>query len=59
MGPDDALKAVKLLSPKQVVPSHYNTWPLIEQDPQAWKTRVEAETDAKVTVLEPGASLTL
>lgn len=59
MGPDDALRAVKLLRPKQVVPIHYNTWPLIEQDPHAWKARVEAETSAKVVVLKPGESLDL
>lgn len=59
MGPDDALRAVKLLRPKQVVPIHYNTWPLIEQDPHAWKTRVEAETSTKVVVLKPGESLDL
>ena len=59
MGPDDALRAVKLLRPKQVVPIHYNTWPLIEQDPHAWKARVEAETSAKVVVLKPGESLEL
>lgn len=59
MGPDDALKAVKLLTPKQVVPCHYNTFPPIQQDANAWKARVEAETDAKVSVLAPGESLTL
>ncbi len=59
MGPDDALRAVKLLRPKQVVPIHYNTSPLIEQDPHAWKARVEAETSAKVVVLKPGESLDL
>ena len=59
MGPDDALKAVKLLRPKRVVPVHYNTWDLIAQDPQAWKTRVEAETSAEVFVLKPGESLSL
>ena len=59
MGPDDALRAVKLLRPKQVVPIHYNTWSLIEQDPHAWKVRVEAETSAKVVVLKPGESLDL
>ncbi|HQN68368.1 MAG TPA: metal-dependent hydrolase [Anaerolineaceae bacterium] len=59
MGPDDALRAVKLLRPKQVVPIHYNTWPLIEQDPHAWKVRVEAETSSKVVVLKPGESLDL
>jgi len=59
MGPDDALRAVKLLRPKLVVPVHYNTWELIAQDPQAWKIRVEAETDAQVIILKPGESLTL
>ncbi len=57
MGPDDALRAVKLLTPKVVVPSHYNTWPPIAQDAEAWKSRVEAETDTKVVVLKPGESL--
>ena len=35
MGPDDALRAVKLIKPKQVVPIHYNTFDIIKQDPQA------------------------
>jgi L-ascorbate metabolism protein UlaG (beta-lactamase superfamily) len=32
MGPDDALRAVKLLQPKHVVPIHYSTWEVINQD---------------------------
>ena len=59
MGPDDALKAVKMLKPKHVVPCHYNTWPPIAQDPHAWAARVTAETDAQVHVLKPGESLAL
>ena len=59
MGPEDAIKAVKLLRPKKVVPCHYNTWPPIEQDPDAWAEKVEAETDAQPFVLKPGESLTL
>jgi L-ascorbate metabolism protein UlaG (beta-lactamase superfamily) len=59
MGPDDALKAVKLLRPKKVVPTHYSTWDVITQDPQAWKKQVEAETETKVVVLKPGESLSL
>lgn len=59
MGPDDALKAVKLLRPKMVVPCHYNTWPLIEQDPDAWAKRVSAETEAVPHVLAAGESLDL
>ncbi len=59
MGPDDALRAVKLLQPKVVIPIHYNTFPLIQQDVQAWKKRVEAETDTRVEVLLPGGTLAL
>jgi L-ascorbate metabolism protein UlaG (beta-lactamase superfamily) len=57
MGPDDALRAVKLIQPKHVIPAHYNTWELIAQDPTAWKKRVESETDSKVHVLQPDSSL--
>ncbi|MBS1248557.1 MAG: hypothetical protein MAG431_00109 [Chloroflexi bacterium] len=59
MGADDALRAVKLISPKYVIPSHYNTWDVIKEDPEAWKTRVEAETDSQVRVLAPGESFSL
>jgi len=59
MGPDDALRAVKLIQPKHVIPVHYNTWELIEQDPHAWAERVEAETNAKAHVIDPGESFTL
>ncbi len=41
MGPDDALKAVKLIQPKHVIPDHYDTWPLIAQDADAWADRVK------------------
>lgn len=54
MGPDDALRAVKLLTPKHVIPIHYSTWGVIAQDPHAWAARVHAETDAKAHVLDPG-----
>jgi L-ascorbate metabolism protein UlaG (beta-lactamase superfamily) len=54
MGPDDALRAVKMLQPKHVIPAHYNTWSLIEQDPFAWANRVEDETKTKAHVLQPG-----
>ena len=57
MGPDDALRAVKLVKPKLAVPTHYGTWPLIDQDANAWAKRVEAETETKVQVLSPGGSL--
>ena len=59
MGPDDALRAVKLIQPRQVVPIHYDTFDLIRQDPHAWAERVQAETDSEPLVLEPGQSVTL
>jgi L-ascorbate metabolism protein UlaG (beta-lactamase superfamily) len=54
MGPDDALRAVKFLQPKVVIPIHYNTWGLIAQDENAWAERVQKETSTKVVVLKPG-----
>jgi len=59
MGPDDALEAVKLLDPRRVVPVHLGTWPLIEQDADAWADRVNAETSAEPIVLEPGEKVIL
>lgn len=59
MGPDDALRAVKMLEPNVVIPIHYNTWPLLEQDANVWKVRVEKETKTKVAVLKPGESYSL
>ena len=57
MGPADALRAVKLLQPKHVVPIHYDTWGLIKQDAEAWAALVRKETGAQVHVIKPGESL--
>lgn len=54
MGPDDAAIAVDFIRPKQVIPVHYNTWPLIAQDPQAFAAKVGRNAD--VVVVEPGRS---
>jgi L-ascorbate metabolism protein UlaG (beta-lactamase superfamily) len=54
MGPDDALRAVKLLQPRKVVPIHYNTFPVIAQDPAAWAERVRRETQAQPVVMKVG-----
>jgi L-ascorbate metabolism protein UlaG (beta-lactamase superfamily) len=59
MGPDDALRAVKLLQPKRVLPIHYDTWDVIAQDAPAWAARVRRETSAEPIVLNPGDTLTL
>lgn len=57
MGPEDSLTAIKLISPKQVAPAHYNTWPPIEQDGAAWAKRVQEETTAIPHVLTPGDTI--
>jgi L-ascorbate metabolism protein UlaG (beta-lactamase superfamily) len=54
MGPDDALRAVKLLQPRRVLPIHFNTWELIAQDAAAWAARVGQQTQAQAVVLKPG-----
>ena len=59
MGPDDALRAVKLIEPKRVIPDHYDTWEPIAQDAAAWAARVNAETKAKPVILKPGEKCAL
>ena len=36
MGPSEAANAAKRLRAKKVVPIHFNTFPLIKQDPEAF-----------------------
>jgi L-ascorbate metabolism protein UlaG (beta-lactamase superfamily) len=52
----DAVTAVELINPQQVVPIHYNTFPPIETDVQAFKKDVEQAGFSEVVVLEPGAT---
>ncbi|MGD0612808.1 MAG: metal-dependent hydrolase [Anaerolineales bacterium] len=59
MGPEDALRATKLLAPKHVIPYHYGTWDLIAQDPDAWAAQVNAQTKTKAHVLKPGGGFSL
>jgi len=59
MGPADSVKATKLIQPKRVLPMHYNTWPLIEQDASAWADQIRGQTAAEPVVLEPGGSCSL
>jgi L-ascorbate metabolism protein UlaG (beta-lactamase superfamily) len=57
MGPADALRAVKLLQPQLVIPIHFNTFELIQQDVAAWADRVELETSSRVNVMKPGEEI--
>ncbi|HEV3378095.1 MAG TPA: metal-dependent hydrolase [Thermoleophilaceae bacterium] len=52
----DAVTAAEFVGAGTVIPCHYDTFPPIETDAQAFKSEVESETSSKVEVLEPGAS---
>ena len=48
----DAVVAAKLVGAGTVIPCHYNTFPPIETDAQAFKSDVESQTSSKVVVLD-------
>lgn len=50
----DAVHAAKLIGAKQVIPCHYDTFPPIVTDAQAFKSEVESAGGSEVVVLEPG-----
>ncbi len=54
MGPEDVLIAAGLLRPRIIVPIHYNTFPLIEQDGEGFKKSIEDNTNSICYVLQPG-----
>jgi len=58
MGITDAVKAAELVSPKLVIPMHYNTFPVIKADPHKFKKLVEAKA-ISCKVLEFGEEITL
>lgn len=53
MGPEDALKALELIRPHYVVPMHYNTFPLIQQDGAAFAQAAESQ-GVQGKALQPG-----
>lgn len=55
MGPEDASIAVEWIKPQMVFPMHYNTFPVIEQDPEIFAEMVgKSSPDTEVVVLEVG-----
>ena len=54
MGIREASIATKMIAPRVVIPMHYNTVPLIEQDPFAFKEAVESLCATEVVILNPG-----
>lgn len=56
MGPQDSADAVQLLKARTVIPCHYNTWPVIKQNPESWASLIRSETDAQPVILQVGES---
>ena len=54
MDRSDAVDAAELIGAKTVIPCHYNTFPPIETDAEAFKSDVESATSSNVVVLDPG-----
>ncbi len=59
MGPDDALYAVELIHPKLVIPMHYDTFGLIEQNEEEFARRCREETRVPCEIVRPGQSYEL
>ena len=55
----DAVTAADLVGAKTIIPCHYNTFPPIETDVNAFATDVQTTLDATAVVLEPGATHTV
>lgn len=58
MGPDDALDALEFLKPRIAVPIHYNTWPPIAQDAEAFAVNA-SRLGHDVKVLAPSDTMEL
>lgn len=52
----DAVIAADFVGASTVIPMHFNTFPAIETDVEAFKADVEGKTSSKVVVLAPGES---
>ncbi len=55
----DAVEAAKLIGAGQLIPCHYDTFPPIETDVQAFKADVQDACRTQVVVLAPGESHSL
>ena len=56
MGPEDSVTATKWVAPRYVLPAHYNTFPGIAQDSDAWSAAIREQTEAEPVVLQPGGT---
>jgi L-ascorbate metabolism protein UlaG (beta-lactamase superfamily) len=54
----DAVDAAELVGARTIIPCHYDTFPPIETDAEAFKNDVETSTASSVVVLAPGETHT-
>jgi len=54
-----AAMAVEWVKPEIAIPMHYNTWPIIEADPNEFASEVASRCSSKVEVMNVGWSLEL
>jgi L-ascorbate metabolism protein UlaG (beta-lactamase superfamily) len=59
MGPQEAAVAAQWVKAKQVIPCHYNTFPMIQVDAAAFARRLQQEAEIDCTLLAPGESTAL
>ncbi len=50
----DAVVAAELIGASTVIPMHYDTFPAIETDSDAFKSEVESRASSRVVLLQPG-----
>src|SRR5438067_4012490 len=60
MGPDRAAEAVKLVNPREVIPMHYGTFPVLTGTPEALERELKTrKSKAQLRVMKIGQMLTL
>src|SRR6266513_483252 len=60
MGPDRAVEAVKLVNPREVIPMHYGTFPVLTGTPEAFEGELKTrKSKAQLRVMKIGQTLTL
>jgi L-ascorbate metabolism protein UlaG (beta-lactamase superfamily) len=56
MGIEESVAATEWVRPKLVLPTHFDTWPPIEQNKEEWARLIREKTSAQPVLLEVGAA---
>ena len=59
MGAHDAALAASWIAPRHVIPIHYDTWPVIHDNPKEFKTYTEETYHIPVTLVTPDSTVEL